>query len=604
MKRVIMRRLVGSTVLLCVTIALLGISYAARVQADQDAERDIRTFTLAAERLNTITLDVSMIATAADQSSQGVRLSEITAASAEIDRALAEAATSVGASLMYSKTLRDSIAEVQDVFHGRWHEALESVVGAGASARTAETGPARAAERLPVYALVTQGVSGAISRITTGIDESRVSMGRTLLVLFASFAALGALSIFAFTLWALLTIRRDLMKLIDFSRRLARGDGGSPPDISRDGEIGELASLLSKVGEVEQSMASVRSALQRIFASYPQVDDGVSQAHASLSSQTQIIEDVGRGLGGIAQSIGKVAQSAQTGLAAAQGGERGLEVSLETIKRGWDAARLLEERTSRIVEVVAVIGDVADQTELLSLNAAIEAARAGEAGRGFTVVAQQVRKLADRSARAASEISDLTQTMLAAVRGISSDAKESFETIEAFRRDLQSLSASVRTISDMARNSVEGAEQTESSLATALELASTASKTADALVVSNRSLKDAFERLRTVISQLPKGEAPIPLSEARQAPALPPAAEEAHEGSRRALPDLEQAAEVSTEPGAARGLAPKAGTGEVLEELPPAEEERAGGTVQASQPRPPAAQEASDGIEELEAVEE
>ncbi len=129
-----------------------------------------------------------------------------------------------------------------------------------------------------------------------------------------------------------------------------------------------------------------------------------------------------------------------------------------------EATRTLEERTARIEEAVSVIGDVADQTELLSLNAAIEAARAGESGRGFTVVAQQVRKLADRSARSASEIADLVQSVLDGVRQIAFDSKESLETGRALRKELEKVTAVTGSISDLAHSAADGMGKAESTL--------------------------------------------------------------------------------------------------------------------------------------------
>ena len=88
----------------------------------------------------------------------------------------------------------------------------------------------------------------------------------------------------------------------------------------------------------------------------------------------------------------------------------------------------------------------------------------GRPGRGFTVVAQQVRKLADRSARAASEIADLVQAVLDAVRRIAADAKESFEVSAALKSILERISATIQSITDLAQAATEGVGQADSSL--------------------------------------------------------------------------------------------------------------------------------------------
>ncbi len=644
MKRVIMRRLVGLTLILCATAGLLVVTYAGHVRVDSRALRGIGALSLIARDVSEISLNVSALAARAPGGQDSARRRAIAEASAHVDRMLDALAANAEGAFFYPAALKTSLGNLPTTIRGTWKAALSSVTAAAADADPGAAQGAPAAVALSSYVITTQQVLDEITRIEEQVADARNSLGHTLAILYTSWAVLGCLSLFFFSFWTLFVIRRDVRKLATYSGRLAIGEMPSPPDIARGGEIGELATHLQRIGEAAELTGRVRDAAQRIFAEYPQIASGVSEAHASLSSETRSVRESSNGLAGIVQSIKQAAESARAGISAAAQGEGTIDSSLETITRGMDATRLLEERMSRIEEVVAVIGDMADQTELLSLNAAIEAARAGEAGRGFTVVAQQVRKLADRSARAASEISDLTQAMLTAVRGIAADAKEAHEKIGASRRDFRGLSSAVKSISDHAALAVETASQTDASLAAALNVGTEAIRSAEPLMVASRSLKQGMQDLADLLAQLPLrgtgagtgadsaggdravaedrfGDA-VWDTTAEALPALPPQGEEpSWAGSNTdasSAEKLELLQPVEEEQSALHDE--EVEEAEFLEELPSTEAPQPGaepgareaepetlkreGAASEAKPAEPAAQAAVDDIEELEAVEE
>ncbi len=581
MKQSIMGRLIGGTVLLVVTVALLGICFAAGTATDAMVEKDARFFADAAQRVSAISNSLQVLSAGTDSASQAQRLRQISVWASEVDNLLAAAVISMNGSILYPAELKEAVKNLQEVMQSRWTDALHGALSGFAGAGSGSV-PGMAS-----FALAAERILTEFASIRRQFDQANAGMNRTLSVLFASFAILGAISLFGFTFWALFSIRRDLKKLIVFSNGLSRGDTAPLPDVAEDGEIGELAAELRKLSALEMLAVRLRAATERVITDFPTVSKNAAKVQESFTGQTQMVKDASRGLSDVTQAVKDVARNAGKSLAAAREGGKAVEASLETIQRAIEATRVLEERTSRIEEVVALIGDVADQTELLSLNASIEAARAGEAGRGFTVVAEQVRKLADRSARSASEVADLAQIMLDAVRRIASDAGDSFRTIEALRRDLQGMSEALTSITGLSGSAVDGAAQTVSSLSAALELGSDTVRRAQAIAASNTALKEEVDQVAAIVASLPKGQIT--------------GVELAELGAGRLSLGSEPPAEPGPQdmpPGAgmhAQGPLPRrVETIDALEELPSAEGEPETGTRSAE----------AGEIEELEPVEE
>ncbi len=545
MKHSVAWTLLGGAILLAATLALLAVCWAARAAAAEAAARNGQLLARAREKVNAVTTRLELPGLASDEASREDRRVRNDSDAAEAKGLLDAVVSSMSGSILSPPALSDAARSLRDLVRDVWRDAL----------RDAETGGSSS------YTAATQKVLSAFDALQAQFDRANAATDRTFTILFVSLAFLGAIALFGLLLRTVLTLRRRLLKLVAFSRGLSVGQAQAPLDVDSSDEVGELAERLQALSALTALAAELRAVSERIASDFPAVADDAARVRDSLAGQTRTVKDAGRGLTGVSQSVREMARSAEASLSAAREGEKAVGTSLETITRAMSATSLLEERTSRIEEVVALIADVAGQTELLSLNAAIEAARAGEAGRGFTVVAQQVRKLADRSAQSASEVADLAEVMRDAVRRIAADSRDSFSTIEAVRQNLQGMAGTLASIAGLAQSAVDGVGQAEASLSSALEQASAAVRQSQTIADASSSLTRGIQEAASLAARFPRSRAPE-----RELPAI--TAERESSGDRAPALALDE------RPGALLApLAEQAGEADAIEELPLADEE-------------------------------
>jgi methyl-accepting chemotaxis protein len=306
------------------------------------------------------------------------------------------------------------------------------------------------------------------------------------------------------------TLVQPLHQLRDTFRQMHRSGDLAQRAVATAGPAGECAAAFNLliesfqgiVGKVIFDAQRVADAADQLSRHARSVAEGSDYQREASGNMARAIEEMTAGVNAIADHATQTAANAQEARGLSKEGARivtdashEIERIARSVEQSAQVISALGERSEAISGIVKVIREIADQTNLLALNAAIEAARAGEQGRGFAVVADEVRKLAERTSTATSEISgmiaaiqDETRVAIASIREgshqahagadlarqaatslerINSGAQETMEKIDGIAaaiaqqsREADNVVANVREIMSMVERNTQGASET------------------------------------------------------------------------------------------------------------------------------------------------
>jgi methyl-accepting chemotaxis protein len=333
------------------------------------------------------------------------------------------------------------------------------------------------------------------------VERFRGRLVTLLIVLFAVLVLGAAAVIVIYFFFYLPGLSRDYKALVSFSRSIQRGvprEQAAVPT-ERDDELGEIANQLAQLDVLKTALAQIEDHAIGILHSCVEMEGITNLVYESENRQADLLEDATSGFSEIVTAIQNVCDHARSNHQAARESGSDIESSSAAIFKGADDVKALEEKTTKVEEITALIGDIADQTDLLALNASIEAARAGEFGRGFSVVAGEVQKLADRSSRAAAEISELVQSMRETVGRISLRSSENNLAIGSIRRGILNIAETTGEAVSKAEGAAGSVDRVNNFIDSIMNLSLESLNNTDNIVRAFQRLRESAERLTTVV---------------------------------------------------------------------------------------------------------
>ncbi|NNU46768.1 methyl-accepting chemotaxis protein [Rhizobium sp. WYCCWR 11279] len=253
---------------------------------------------------------------------------------------------------------------------------------------------------------------------------------------------------------------RAVTALGDGLRRLAAGDLAShiaEPFVAHLDALRE--DFNNSVEKLNETMHTVGANARAIGAGANEIRSSADQLSQRTEQQSASVEETAAALEEITTTVRDAAKRAEEASQLVARTRLGAEKSGEVVRKAVSAMQQIEKSSGEISNIIGVIDDIAFQTNLLALNAGVEAARAGDAGKGFAVVAQEVRELAQRSAKAAKEIKALISTSGSHVQTGVSLVGETGKALDAIVAEVQEINQHVHAIAEASREQSIGLQE-------------------------------------------------------------------------------------------------------------------------------------------------
>jgi methyl-accepting chemotaxis protein len=270
------------------------------------------------------------------------------------------------------------------------------------------------------------------------------------------------------------SVTRPLAQFQIFAAKVGQGDLTTQADASRQDEMGDMARSLNRMVESLRCVAqqtrgaaeNLSAATTQILASTRQQASGSAEQAAAVQQTNATLTEISQSGSQISERAKQVAASAEAtsgasdaGLKAAQDTSRIMEGIREQAEAVADNVVTLSEKTQTVGEIIATVNDIAEQSHLLALNAAIEAAAAGEHGRSFTVVATEIKSLADQSKEATLQVRSILGEIQKGINSSVMLTEEAVKRVESGKKQTEVADKAIRELAASIERSIQAFQQ-------------------------------------------------------------------------------------------------------------------------------------------------
>jgi methyl-accepting chemotaxis protein len=291
-------------------------------------------------------------------------------------------------------------------------------------------------------------------------------------------------------------IRKSLDSLLEIKERIGNSTYETNSSL---GEINaNLAGIQKQIDELNRQITSASSSVEEISANISSMKRTTEHQAQAVASSTSAVNQMVASIGSVAKITEAKKQATRRLLEVTESGGANLAETIEIVRE-------INAKVGTISELTKIINKISAQTNLLAMNAAIEAAHAGEAGAGFSVVAGEIRILAENSRGNAKNIGDILKDMTAKIALANTQARKTGEVFELVKKDVNGVSEAFGEISDASRELNEGGSQIVESMAKLQEISVLISQGSNEIEAGTRDLRDNMLNANSVSSEIVVG---------------------------------------------------------------------------------------------------